>query len=258
MAYISPESRGGTCFVSPHSDDLPALAAFMLVYLGCVPKPFHLACVFTNTRHCHASFRPPRGSDVTRVREAEDMRFCSEFDLLYHGLGFNDYPLRVGRSEDRPSHVLLASRVMRRLYKLLKLLQPSYVCVPLPYGSNKHVDHQIACQAVIGAATAFEDLVIMFTDDIPYSRRRLTEVFTHSGMLYTPRLVPLSPEDERRKLKALSHYRSQYPARYHGAITRPAPGDPSGGPSETFWLPEGCQLPGLEASTRSLVQSEHR
>lgn len=225
--------------LAPHPDDLAFSVGGLLRRLA-GRREITVVTVFTRNAwapNWDLAKRDPE--TVSRVRQAEDVRYCEavgarrlSLDLADAGLrGYDDDTERLGpRADDG-----VAARVREGLEPLLR----SADVLLCPLGLGGHVDHGIVRDAALAAGSGRARLVCLY-EDLPYARDLSeTEIADHARRVAPgarPWRLYLGPL-WRRKLEDLAVYRTQVRAQDLDDIRAHAlrvGGD--GGPAERVWL----------------------
>jgi len=160
-----------TLLVSPHSDDM-AMAASHALTQDCFEKPVALCTVFAWSNY--AEGQSQEGGHIPFARIREDNQFCDRFGLESFYLGFADEP-------GTPDPVKVRRSVRQALEQLILKLKPHMIVCPYvpPDAEKQHVHHIIVCDLISDICQQYSRFgknnqqcgpVLVFTDDLPYSR----------------------------------------------------------------------------------------
>lgn len=181
-------------------------------------------------------------NNISRVRLAEDRKFCDSIGATFSHFGLPDVKLRRGVLVDDPLRPLseeegVLTYVHHQLIREMKRREVNWVLAQWPYGRRQHMDHRIVCEAATTAAREV-GINMLLVDDLPYSRRPF-QVSSHEiGCSYHPKLVELGPDELREKYRAMYIYMSQmqtHGERYKRSVAGLTPDTTLGGASETLW-----------------------
>lgn len=231
--------QGGTLWVSPHSDDM-AMAAAHLLGLNVLPRPYHLATVFSDTDWVEPEWkgRFPTLELVTQARLAEDAEFCARVGASLRALHFPDcsqFFLSPVMDPDFPLDDGLSTQVAQALLDILHQTGCQWMAAPYPWGPRQHWDHRLAYAAALRLA-AEHRINLVFVDDLPYSRPPLNSPLTDGlGRSLMPRIYHLNRDDMQKKHALIDIYTTQNNPRYHNGVEQPYPGESGLTLTETLW-----------------------
>ena len=178
---------------------------------------------------------------VTRIRVLEDLAFSKRMRIKFGYLNFPDCTIRHGKAIVDPRvpmdvDAVTLDRLIRGLRSVVLRLKVRTLVAPWPYGPKQHMDHRLlnAAAVRVSEVTGTE---LLYLDDQPYSRRPVGNAQDPRGKVYSPRVVSLGPSDVKKKLDAMSIYRSQMIPGYFQAVRMAPPGSVNESDTETLWQP---------------------
>jgi LmbE family N-acetylglucosaminyl deacetylase len=198
--------------LSPHPDDLAFSVGGLLRWLA-ARTDVTLVTVFTrNVWAPNLELPQPDEETVSRLRQAEDVRYCERVGVRRLALGLPDAGLR-GYDDDTerlapgPEEEMAAA-----VREALAAVLPDRCALLCPLGLGGHVDHGIVRDAALAVATGTARQ-IGFYEDLPYARQLdETEIAAHVRRIDVtarPHRFDLSPPLWRSKLEDLAVYRTQ-------------------------------------------------
>ena len=211
---IDKKNDGGTCFFSPHPDDI-VMSGLFVIKEEILPRPYFLFTIFGQSEYVAFDKRRqyPKAT-ITDVRLSEDQKFADKLVLNYLFLKEDDSLKRLGQDvpdEDFPLDTVLIKHIHNSIRDKISSLNICNFVVSYPYGRHQHYDHRIV--KVIAEKVSDEyDANLYYLDDIPYSIARPEESI---DVLYEK---TLSDEDLNYKYQLMRIYESQMCVHYYKMV----------------------------------------
>ncbi|MCB0537136.1 MAG: hypothetical protein KDE33_06365 [Bacteroidetes bacterium] len=161
----------GTCFLSPHSDDI-SMSALYVILEKVLPEPYYLFTIFSSSEYVDISKVTEYLKDkITDTRLNEDRMFSKALDMTFLHLKEPDCLKRLG-FVIYDSKQNISSSYVERLSNFVALKIKSYeisnIVVPYPFGEKQHYDHRIT-RCVAEKLSNNLEINLYYLDDIPYS-----------------------------------------------------------------------------------------
>jgi LmbE family N-acetylglucosaminyl deacetylase len=198
--------------LSPHPDDIAFSVGGLLRWLA-ARTDITLVTVFTrNVWVPNLELPEPDEETVSRLRQAEDVRYCERVGVRRVPLGLPDAGLRGYDDLTERLAPRAEAEVAAAVREALAALLPDRGALLCPLGLGGHVDHGIVRDAAL-AVEAGTARHVVFYEDLPYARHLDdAEIAMHAGRVDAaarPYRFALAPPLWRRKLEDLAVYRTQ-------------------------------------------------
>jgi LmbE family N-acetylglucosaminyl deacetylase len=198
--------------LSPHPDDIAFSVGGLLRWLA-ARTDITLVTVFTrNVWVPNLEVSEPDEETVSRLRQAEDVRYCERVGVHRVPLGLPDAGLRGYDDLTERLAPRAEAEVAAAVREALAALLPDRGALLCPLGLGGHVDHGIVRDAALAVETGTARHVA-FYEDLPYARHLDdAEIAAHAGRVDAaarPHRFDLAPPLWRRKLEDLAVYRTQ-------------------------------------------------
>ena len=198
--------NGGTCFLSPHSDDL-VMSGFFIIKEEILPRPYYLFTVFGESEYVDVQvINNYDKKEITDIRLAEDREFAKSFDLNFLFLKEPDCLKRFNCAifnDLFPINEILLQHIYTLILQKTISLNISNFVVPYPFGKQQHYDHRILCEIGKKLSITFGSN-LFYLDDIPYSVADLSP--TSIDVFFKKMINDL---DIKVKYNAMEIYKSQ-------------------------------------------------
>ena len=206
MRAVNVMEMNGTCFLSPHSDDI-SMSGFFVIKEEILPRPYYLFTVFGESEYVDRHYKNhPIKSEITSIRLEEDLRFAKMVDLEFIFLKEPDCWKRFNRIIQESSISLdfaLIERIFSLVFSQLSKLNIKNIVVPYPFGRKQHYDHRITFE-VAQKLSIEANLNLYYLDDLPYSIAKMGANLI--DIIYSKKM---NTEDLQAKYAIMNIYKSQ-------------------------------------------------
>lgn len=203
----------GTCFLSPHSDDI-VMSSFAVLHSKLLPEPYTLLTIFSDSNYVEPTkANKYKLSDITNIRITEDKEFAALMSMKYSYFSKKDCLKRLNKVIFKPNSIYdkaLFNELYNNIVCFLFSNQILNIVVHKPNGEKQHIDHQMIWSIANEIYNKYQNFSLYYVDDIPYS------IIDEKSELFE--IIYLSDTILKKKHNAMDIYSSQMCSHYHEQV----------------------------------------